>query len=118
MGFNIARSLERLEKEYGFWCKNYKDLKTIAAKYDNEQDLAAFWGFAKMVDDLCYVKTGTGVFPDWNPFVGNRDKLKNTVFNNWGDRYLNENQVTRATTNVYLSHRLGDNLARFRWFRV
>nr|XP_011461966.1 PREDICTED: uncharacterized protein LOC105350755 [Fragaria vesca subsp. vesca] len=113
VGFDIARSMERLEKEYGFGCKNYDDLKTMAAKYDNQQGYAAFWGSASMVDNLRYEKFRTGVFSSWNPFEGNRDKLKNAVFYNWGDRYLNENQVTRATINVYVNHRLGEALGYF-----
>ncbi|PRQ29427.1 putative ribonuclease H-like domain-containing protein [Rosa chinensis] len=34
--FDIARSMERLEKEYGFGCKNSANLRTMAAKFDDE----------------------------------------------------------------------------------
>ncbi|KAK9904563.1 hypothetical protein M0R45_000585 [Rubus argutus] len=34
VGFDIVKNMDKLEKEYGFGCKNYVDLRTMAAKYD------------------------------------------------------------------------------------
>lgn len=95
VGFDILKNMDKLEKQYGFGCKNYVDLRTMAAKYDHNP----FWGSARMADRFCH--------------AGVVDKPKSAVFDDWGNINLNENQVKHATLNVFVYHQIGDFLSQY-----
>ncbi|KAK9950496.1 hypothetical protein M0R45_005983 [Rubus argutus] len=89
VGFDIVKNMDKLEKEYGFGCKNYVDLRTMAAKCD----YSPFWGSARMTERFCC--------------AGVIDKPKSAVFDDWGNINLNEDQVNHATLNVFAYRQIG-----------
>lgn len=99
VGFDIVKNMDKLEKEYGFGCKNCIDFRTMAAKCNTMRPNAVFWGSSRMANDHCFVRVV--------------DKPESAVFDDWGNINLNQNQVKHATLNVFAYHEIGVSFLQF-----
>lgn len=95
VGIGIKENIAKLEKEYGFGCKNSFDLRDLAANVMRQPHLAAC-GVDELALELNLLKL---------------QKPTSAVFNDWGNNKLNKKQVKLATLKVYAYFETGIKLA-------
>ncbi|KAI5336236.1 PREDICTED: Werner [Prunus dulcis] len=90
----IKENIAKLEKEYGFGCKNSFDLRDLAGNVMRQPHLAAC-GVDELALELNLLKL---------------QKPTSAVFNDWGNNKLHKKQVKLATLNVYAYFETGNKL--------
>ncbi|CAB4302401.1 unnamed protein product [Prunus armeniaca] len=94
VGIGIRENIAKLEKEYGFGCKNSFDLRDLAGNVMRQPQLAAC-GVDELALELNLLKL---------------QKPTSAVFNDWCNNKLNKKQVKLATLNVYAYFETGNKL--------
>ena len=94
VGIGIIENVLRLEKDYGIGCKNAVELGPLAVKVMKKPRLIGCG-----IDELAREIDKHSL-----------ERPTSTVFDDWGNEFLNKKEIKCATVNTYAYHKIGNKL--------